>query len=215
MAIGQDLLNVPFAAMVYSLAKAIADGQKMLDKNSLNTLKELARTKFDFIESITEVLRPDPQPVFLPDGSQITVTGIAVDTTIADPAKLTLLQAGLTPTFYQFTETLIEVKIQLKTTMDNESKVDAGFSFDQTLSAELSFGGGLGGLFGGPSGKISSSTHVACHTNTETTNKYSVTQEGSSLLRTTLRPVPPPSRVMPRFISVNALVTPPQVTIGS
>jgi hypothetical protein len=214
MGIGQDLLNVPFPQMVYSLARAIADGQKMLDKNSLNTLKELARTKFDFIESITEVLIPVPTIIDTPTG-EITVTGIDVQTTIADPAKLTLLQAGLTPTFYQFTETLIEVKIQLKTTMDNEVKVDAGFSFDETLSVEMGFGGGLGALFGGPSGKISSTTHVASHTNVETTNKYSVSQEGSSLLRTTLRPVPPPSRVMPRFISVNALVNPPQVTIGS
>lgn len=213
MAIGQDLLNVPFPDMVYNLARAIADGQKKLDKNSLNTLKELARTKFDFIESITEVLLPVPQSIDV-EGEQIIVTGIDVQTTIAPPTKLTLLQAGLTPTFYQFTESLIEVKIQLKSTMDNEVKVDAGFSFDETLGVEIGFGGGLGSLFGGPSGKITSTTHVASHTNVETTSKYSVTQEGSSLLRTTLKPVPPPSRVMPRFISVNALVNPPAVTIG-
>jgi len=214
MAIGQDLLNVPFPDMVYNLARAIADGQKKLDKNSLNTLKELARTKFDFIESITEVLLPMPQEIDVPGGDTITVTGIDVQTTISPPTKLTLLQAGLTPTFYQFTESVIEVKIQLKTTMDTEVKVDAGFSFDETLGVEMGFGGGLAGLFGGPSGKITSTTHVASHTNIETSNKYSVTQEGSSLLRTTLKPVPPPTRVMPRFISVNALVTPPAVTIG-
>ena len=213
MAIGQDLLAVPFPDMVYNLARAIADGQKRLDKNSLNTLKELARTKFDFIESITEVLMPVPQTIDTPQG-ELTVTGIEVQTTISPPTKLTLLQAGLTPTFYQFTESLIEVKIQLKTTIDNEAKVDTGFEFDETLGVELGFGGGLGGLFGGPSGKISSTTHVASHTNAEMTNKYSVTQEGSSLLRTTLKPVPPPQRVMPRFITVNALLTPPQVTIG-
>jgi hypothetical protein len=213
MAIGQDLLAVPFPDMVYNLARAIADGQKRLDRNSLNTLKELARTKFDFIESITEVLLPVPQEIDA-GGDRITVTGIDVQTTIAPPTKLTLLQAGLTPTFYQFTESLIEVKIQLKTTMDNEVKVDTGFEFDDTLSVEMGIGGGLAGLFGGPSGKISNTTHVASHTNMEISNKYSVTQEGSSLLRTTLKPVPPPQRVMPRFISVNALVTPPAVTIG-
>jgi hypothetical protein len=213
MGIGQDLLAVPFPDMVYNLARAIADGQKKLDKNSLNTLKELARTKFDFIESITEVLMPVPQVIETPQG-ELTVTGIEVQTTIAPPTKLTLLQAGLTPTFYQFTESLIEVKIQLKSTLDNEVKVDSGFEFDQTLGVEMGFGGGLGSLFGGPSGKITSTTHVASHTNVEMTNKYSVTQEGSSLLRTTLRPVPPPQRVMPRFITVNALITPPQVTIG-
>ena len=32
MGIGQDLLAVPFPEMVYNLARAIADGQKKLDK---------------------------------------------------------------------------------------------------------------------------------------------------------------------------------------
>lgn len=214
MGMGQDLLAVPFPDMVFNLAKAIADGQKKLDKNSLNTLKELARTKFDFIESITEVLKPMPQEVELESGN-ITVTGIAVDTQIAPPTKLTLLQAGLTPTFYQFTEALIEVKISLKSTMETEVKVDSGFEFDNTTSAELGFGGGLGGLFGGPSGKITNTTHVAMHTDVSVSNKYSYSAEGSSLLRTTLKPVPPPARVMPRFVTVNALLNPPQVTIQS
>jgi len=214
MTIGQDLLAVPFPDMVYNLARAIADGQKRLDKNSLNTLKELSRTTFKFIESITEVLQPDPIDVDI-DGTTITVTGVKVKTSFADPTPLTLLQAGLTPTFYQFTEALIEVKISLKSTTDTEVKVDSGFEFDQTVGLELGFGGGiLGGLFGGPSGKITSTTHVATHTDISVSNKYSYSAEGSSVLRTTLKPVPPPQRVMPRFITVNALLTPPQVTIG-
>jgi len=211
---GQDLLAVPFPDMVYNLARAIADGQKKLDKASLNTLKELARTKFDFIESITEVLQPVPQEIELDSGDTIRVTGIDVQSHISPPTKLTLLQAGLTPTFYQFTEALIEVKISLKSTMDTESKVDSGFEFDSTLGLEMGFGGGIGSLFGGPSGKVTSTTHVAMHTDVSVSNKYSYSAEGSSLLRTTLKPVPPPARVMPRFITVNALLTPPQVTIG-
>jgi hypothetical protein len=214
MGMGQDLLAVPFPDMVFNLARAIADGQKKLDKSSLATLKELARTKFDFIESITEVLEPVPQTIRTRAGDEITVTGIEVESFITPPAKLTLLQAGLTPTFYQFTEALIEVKISLKSTTETDVQVNSGFEFDETLGVEVGFGGGIGSLFGGPSGKLTSTTHVATHTDISVSNKYSYSAEGSSLLRTTLKPVPAPQRVMPRFITVNALLTPPQVTIG-
>src|SRR5437763_16862101 len=104
MAIGADLLAVPFGDMIYSMANAIAKSQRELDKASLRTLTELAGTQFDFIENITEVLEPDVQTITTSSGKDITVTGVKVDTTISPPTKLTLLQAGLTPTFYQFTE---------------------------------------------------------------------------------------------------------------
>src|SRR5258708_29895696 len=119
MAIGQDLLNVPFPDMVYNLARAIADGQKRLDKNSLNTLKELARTKFDFIESITEVLLPVPQTINV-GGNEITVTGINVETTISPPTNLTLLQAGLTPTCHSFPHTQLRPQLHPNPTINHE-----------------------------------------------------------------------------------------------
>jgi len=119
----------------------------------------------------------------------------------------------MVPTFYQFTESIIEVKISLSSKVDTSIDVDSGFEFDTSVSTELGFGGGLLGLFGGPSGKISSTTSFSSHVNITTSTKYSYSAEGSSLLRTTLKPVPPPSRIMPRFISVNTLVSPTQVTV--
>ena len=56
MSVGQDLLNVPFPDMVRSLAMAIADGQRSLDKTSVDTARLLAEEKVSLIEEIWEVI---------------------------------------------------------------------------------------------------------------------------------------------------------------
>src|SRR6266481_2618936 len=112
MGVGQDLLNVPFPQMIFSMAQAIAKGQLALDKSSIETLKVLAATKFDWLPEITEVLYSRPiniQSANAPKG--ITVSGVGVDLEPAAFQKLTLLQAGINPTFYQFTDSIIEVKM--------------------------------------------------------------------------------------------------------
>jgi hypothetical protein len=192
--VGADLLAVPFPKMVLSLAQAIAKGQLALDQASLNTLKVLAKTKFDYIPEITETLTPHP---FNTSGG-IQVTGVDVDL-FPDPPRtfsMTLLQAGIVPTFYQFTESVIEVKMSIS------SKVESKSEFEFGLETEAS----AGFLFA--SGSVSS------HVNFKTSNTFSYSAEGSSLLRTTLKPTPPPARMMPRFITVNALVQPPTVTFS-
>jgi hypothetical protein len=104
------------------------------------------------------------------------------------PAQtFTLLQAGLLPTFYQFTESIIEVKMSIS----QKSTSSSEFEFGASLEASASWGWG--------------SASFASHVNYKTQNTYSYSAEGSSLLRTTLRPVPPPTRLMPRIIQVNTL----------
>jgi hypothetical protein len=100
------------------------------------------------------------------------------------------------PTFYQFTESVIEVKMSIS------SKVESQSEFEFGIETEAS----AGFLFA--SGSVSS------HVNFKTSNTFSYSAEGSSLLRTTLKPTPPPSRMMPRFITVNTLVQPPTVTFS-
>jgi hypothetical protein len=189
--VGADLLAVPMPKMVLSLAQAIAKGQTALDQASLNTLKVLAKTKFDYIPELTEVLTPTPITA-----GGTTVTGVDVELVAPRALKMTMLQAGIVPTFYQFTESVIEVKMAIS------SKVESQSEFEFGLETEAS----AGFLFA--SGSISS------HVNFKTSNTYSYSAEGSSLLRTTLKPTPPPARMMPRFITVNALVQPPTVTFS-
>lgn len=81
--------------------------------------------------------------------------------------KYSLLELGFTPTFYQFVDTLIEVKISIsmKRTAEFSSSAGASVSY-RSYSASV---------------------------NASYSNKYSYSVEGSSLLRTKLVPVPPPS----------------------
>jgi hypothetical protein len=190
--VGADLLAVPFPKMVLSLAQAISKGQLALDQASLNTLKVLAKTKFDYIPEITEVLSPSEDI----NAGGVTVTGVDVELITPRALKLTLLQAGIVPTFYQFTESVIEVKMSIS------SKVESQSEFEFGIETEAS----AGFLFA--SGSVSS------HVNFKTSNTFSYSAEGSSLLRTTLKPTPPPARMMPRFITVNTLVQPPTVTFS-
>jgi hypothetical protein len=189
--VGADLLAVPFPKMVLSLAEAIAKGQTALDKASLNTLKVLARTNFDYIPEITEVLTPTNITA-----GGTTVTGVDVELVAPRALRMSMLQAGIVPSFYQFTESVIEVKMSISSKIESQSEFEFG------LETEAS----AGFLFA--SGSVSS------HVNFRTQNTYSYSVEGSSLLRTTLKPTPPPQRMMPRFITVNALVTPPVVTFS-
>jgi hypothetical protein len=189
--VGADLLAVPFPKMVLSLAQAIAKGQTALDKASLGTLKVLAKTKFDYIPEITEVLTP----VDITAGGT-TVTGVDVELVVPRALKMTMLQAGIVPSFYQFTETVIEVKMSISSKVESESEFE--FGIETEASAGFLFASGS----------------VSSHVNFRTQNTYSYSAEGSSLLRTTMKPTPPPARMMPRFITVNALVQPPVVTFS-
>ncbi len=194
MSIGQELLNVPFPKMVRDLAFAIAQGQLALDHSSLQTAKALAKAKVDIIPEFYEVINPKPRTV-----AGVQITGVDMTFEAADPVTMSLLQAGLTPTFYQFTESVIEVKISISTRTESKSELEAGVSTEVTASADFFFG--------------SMSATVASHVNYKSSNTYSYSAEGSSLLRTTLKPVPPPARLMPRLVTINAMKTPVEVTI--
>jgi hypothetical protein len=188
MSVGQDLLNVPFPQMIFSMAQAIAKGQLALDKSSIETLKVLAKTEFDWIPEITEVLYPKPIPMTGPkgQGAGVPVTGVGVELQEPQPTKMTLLQAGINPTFHQFTDSIIEVKMSISSTTSSENSLGVGV--DVSASVDFFFG----------------SATVSSHVNYHTANKYSYSVEGSSLLRTELKPAPPPPRLMPTMILVDA-----------
>lgn len=102
------------------------------------------------------------------------------------PTKVSMLELGFSPTFYQFVDTIIEVKISIKYTQEGSQTTDSGSSG----SASFKSHSGLKGLiFGGGRNAVVSSSHV----NASYSQKYSYSAEGSSLLRTKLVPIPPPA----------------------
>jgi hypothetical protein len=103
------------------------------------------------------------------------------------PTRLSLLELGFTPTFYQFVDTIIEVKISISMTQETSSLTSTGSS---GTGRSMSFGFRFS-PFGKHRGGGGTQTTVSS-VSTEHQSKYSVTGEGSSLIRTKLVPLPPP-----------------------
>lgn len=152
--VGQDLLNVPFAEMVVKLASAIAEGQYKLDQVSC----EIAKFMGD----------KNKATVYLPD---------LTDETGEREIETSLIGAGFQPTFYQFTDTIIEVKMAISMNKTTDKSVSA--------SAK----GGWGAF--------------SASVNASYSSKYSYSVEGSSLLRTKITPLPP-NPFMERILDMRA-----------
>ncbi len=195
MAIGQDLLDLPFAEMVRNLAFAIAEGQLALDRSSIETLQFLLNHNVEIVPEITEVIEPVGHDVTIgPTGGTLTITGARPSGIPAPTITLNLLQAGITPTFYQFTEAQIEVKLSI-TMRRVEETTTSSKPFTPYVA--------LAGL---PHRAFASSVDY------RTANTYSYSAEGASVFRATIRPVPPPSRITPTVTTINTLTKPPTIT---
>lgn len=140
--VGQELLNVPFPEMVLKLASAIAEGQYKLDQVSCQIAKFMGDPK------TAKVTLP-----FIDQDGKDTVL------------ETSLIGAGFQPTFYQFTDTIIEVKMAISMNKTTEASVSASAS------------GGFGPF--------------SASVNASYSSKYSYSVEGSSLLRTKITPLPP------------------------
>jgi hypothetical protein len=189
--VGAELASVPFGKMIYDMASAIARSQVALDSASIQLVRVLANTYIDYVPDVTEVLLPNPKTItgiVDPSGNPVpvTVTGVTVSGVVGDPFPLTLLQAGVNPTFYAFTNSTISIKISVTSTTDTSLTVSAG-----TTSSGQSF------FFGGGT--------MASHVNASYSAKYSYSVGGSSSLQTTLATLPPPKGITPRFFLVNAM----------
>ena len=157
--VGQELLAVPLPEMVMKLGLGVAEAQRALDENSVETAKLLAETTVPLVLAVTQVIAADGTVSF----------------TNADPVEVSLLQIGLLPTFYQFSEATIEVTMDIKTTSSRETNVK--------VSAKAKVGFGC----------------FSASVNTEVSHnrKFGKEVHGTSRLVTKMVPVPPPARIEP------------------
>lgn len=196
MGIGQDLLDIPFAELLRNLAFAIAEGQLELDRSSIQTLQYLVSENVNIIPEIAEIIEPAVRTVTISGAGgpeDIAVTGASVRASGAEPVTMNLLQAGLLPTFYQFTEATVEVKLSI--------------SMKRVGTRETSGAGRLGLRTGGYRTLAFGSS-----VNFRTSNTYSYSAQGASVLRATMKPVPPPPRLIPRTVTINTFTSPPTIT---
>lgn len=99
------------------------------------------------------------------------------------PRRISMLECGFTPTFYQFVDTIIEVKISIRYTQEGSTNTAVN---NNLRSSSARIGLGFGRI------KVGRSVQTS-QVNASYAQKYSYSAEGSSLLRTKLVPVPAPA----------------------
>lgn len=100
--------STSFGDLVRMLAEGIADAQVSLDRASAEMVLELANTKVKIIPSVTETI--DEQ-------GNITFTQ-------GEPQEVSLLHLGVRPTFYQFSQAVVEVAMDIKIVETSTEKGD-------------------------------------------------------------------------------------------
>ncbi len=177
--VGNELQEANFGEILRSVAQGIADGQRALDLAAIQTLVTLSNTFVEVIPEISEVITPQTLTVPISGQPSIEVTGARVTATPSDPVSISALQAGLLPTFYQFTEADINLKISVQLREATQTETDGTQSV---------------GIFA-----------FASHVNFRTQNTYSYSVDASSSVTATLKPVPANVRLTPSIVTVNAL----------
>lgn len=169
--VGQELLNVPMGDMIREMATAIAEAQLDLDKSGMLVAEMMSGEALLRDADGNIQLGSDGKPV-------------RVDTKVSfGGSPVSMMELGFSPNFYQFVDTIIEVKIAVKMTETVESKVARQ---TQTTTGQSPAALKLFKRKGTPQAIVST-------VDASYTRKYDYSVEGASLLRTKLVPVPPPA----------------------
>jgi hypothetical protein len=177
MSVGQELLAVPFPQMVRNLGVGIAEAQFQLDLVSLKIARMMAGYE------VPENEEDSPPSINSPDERKYLVE-------FSDGKKYSLLELGFTPTFYQFVDTVIELKMSISMSRTVET---------QQSSTRVSAAGGAF-LFAAAATVSAVSASFA--------SKYQYSAEGSSVMRTKLVPIPPPAILEERIRAMIAGTAP-------
>lgn len=162
ISIGKQLTEVKLSNIIRDIGLGIARAQLELDQTSMKIAQMMSGAKYE-----TGKIDKNGDPI------------IAKPNLIHfDGKKYSMIELGFTPTFYQFVDTIIEVKMSISTT-ESESESESSTKLNAGI------GGGWLGIMGGAG--ITATTVSASFA-----SKYQYSAEGSSLVRTKLVPVPPP-----------------------
>lgn len=94
----RETQDASLADLIRMVAESVADAQTALDRASAQLVTELAGTTVEVIPSIREVISENG--------------GVSYER--AEPVEVSLLDIGVLPTFYQFSQTVIEITMDLK-----------------------------------------------------------------------------------------------------
>ena len=104
-----EVPSTSFADLVRMLAEGVADAQVSLDRASAEILQELASTRVDVVRNITEEVDEKGTITYKPD----------------KPQSVSLLELGMLPAFYQFSQATVEVAMDLQIMENTSSTTEA------------------------------------------------------------------------------------------
>jgi hypothetical protein len=170
---GKEKVSITNAVILHNTSKDLAYKSQIFDPNSSPKIND------ELYEYVTPIPAEDiDKKIKLKDPLPPSTV-----TEIYTPNRVSLLELGFTPTFYQFVDNIIEVNIAIKFTKERSSNVEVKTN-SKTRSASLEF----------KRGRIKARRNVTTtQVNANYAQKYSYSAEGSSLMRTKLVPIPPPA----------------------
>ena len=165
--IGQALLDVPFPQMIRSMGLAVAEAQYELDLVGIKISQMMSGKKYEI--EVPDPAKPGEKKLQEMPAVRVNFGG----------EDFSLLELGFTPTFYQFVDTIIEVKVS----------ISMNYEHSASLSASHTAASAVGGAFLCFGGARASTTSVSA----SFASKFQYSAEGSSLMRTKLVTVPTPA----------------------
>lgn len=175
-ALGQEIASAPIGELIRSMAMAVADAQFALDKSSLMVAEFMSGQHplrdLNTGELVDGSGTPTNEPVIIDSriafGSDI-VEGKRV------PRLVSMMELGFVPTFYQFVDTVIEVKLALRLHKTSNTATNTAGNRSAPITVTSTPVDG---------------TYVA---------SYGFHAELASVFRTKLVPVPPPATLEARL----------------
>lgn len=186
----------------------------MLDEDSIRLKEVVLQIIEEMVKAQKTQAEPDPMAAIkgitadTPDEDISNALNTQVgEETLAEkvirvPTRLSMMELGFTPTFYQFVDTIIEVKIAIRMTRERAyERTTSNASRDRQSSSGRSTRVGLSWPPGVKKSKTYRSNSSVQTTQVDATysQKYSYSAEGASLLRTKMVPVPPPAVLTERI----------------
>lgn len=182
MSVATELLNAPFPQMVRNLGVGIAEAQLELDLVSLKIARMMAGYDVDNEDSMLKSEEGERKYLVK----------------FADGQEYSMLELGFTPTFYQFVDTVIEIKLSIS--------IKSETSIERSSTRTSATAGGFALPFFARGSVTASSVSASF------ASKYQYSSEGSSVMRTKLVPLPPPALLEDRIRAMIAQRSPAPVT---
>lgn len=218
--VGLELGSVPFGSMIKDIALGIAEGQWALDKSSMVVAELMSGHRLLRDLDTGKLIGADGQELKNGDKLQFIDSRIYFGYNIEEvpessgstkkilkrtPRTVSMMELGFAPNFYQFVETIIEIKIVVSMRESEssykpltEKVVTAGTT---TVSQSSSTTGWWRHNY---NTQIRQSTLTTRSVDPALATKYDYSVEGSAFVRTKLVPIPPPAILEERIREVMA-----------